>query len=52
MYTELIELIEQDLVTFTADYDYHGILTTLTEENGEEKEEIYKLTYDEEQALK
>ena len=52
MYTELIELIEQDLISFTADYDYHGILTTLREEDGEEKEEVYKLTRDEEQALK
>ena len=48
MYTELIELVEQDLISFTADYDYHGILTTLIEEDGEEKEEIYNLTNDEE----
>ena len=52
MYTELIELIEQELITFTADYDYHGILTFLKVEDGEEKEEIYKLSYEEEQALK
>ena len=52
MYTELIELIEQDLISFTADYDYHGILTTLVEEDGEENEQVYRLTLDEEQALK
>ena len=52
MYTELIELIEQDLISFTAEYDYHGILTFLKEEDGEEKEEVYKLTHEEEQALK
>ena len=52
MYTELIELIEQDLISFTADYDYHGNLTFLTEEDGEEKEEVYKLSLEEEQALK
>jgi len=38
MYTNLIELVEQGLISFTADYDYHGILTTLIEEDGEEKE--------------
>lgn len=48
MYTELIELIEQDLISFTADYDYHGNLTFLTEEDGEEKEEVYKLSLEEE----
>lgn len=54
MYTELIELIEQDLISFTADYDYHGNLTFLVpDDDGEtEREEIYKLTRDEEQALK
>lgn len=48
MYTELIELIEQDLISFTADYDYHGNLTFLTEEDGVEKEEVYKLSLEEE----
>ena len=48
MYTELIELIEQDLISFTADYDYHGSLTFITEEGGEEKEEVYKLSLEEE----
>lgn len=52
MYTELIELIEQDLISFTADYDYHGNLSFLVEEDGEEKEEVYKLSFEEEQALK
>lgn len=52
MYTELIELIEQDLISFTADYDYHGNLSFLVQDGDEEKEEIYKLTADEEQALK
>lgn len=52
MYTELIELVEQDLISFTADYDYHGNLSILREEDGEEKEEIYKLSLEEEQALK
>ena len=52
MYTELIELIEQDLISFTADYDYHGNLSFLVEEDGEEKEEVYKLSLEEEQALK
>lgn len=31
MYTELTELIEQDLISFTAEYDYHGNLTFLRE---------------------
>jgi len=52
MYTELIELIEQDLISFTADYDYHGNLSFLVQDGDEENEEIYKLTADEEQALK
>lgn len=49
MYTELIELVEQGLITFPMEYDYNGYLTLL-EDNGEEK--IYKLTPDEEVALK
>ena len=48
MYTELIELIEQDLISFTAEYDYHGNLTFIKEEDGQEIEEIYKLTLEEE----
>ena len=45
----LIDLIEQGLITFSADYDYHGYLTTL-DENGEPKK--YNLTLDEEEGLK
>lgn len=45
----LIDLIEQGLITFSADYDYHGFLTTL-DENGEPKH--YKLSFDEEESLK
>lgn len=52
MYTALIEMVEQDLISFTAEYDYHGYLTQLSEENGEVKENIYNLSLDEEQALK
>lgn len=52
MYTELTELIEQDLISFTAEYDYHGNLTFLHEQDGEEIEDVYRLTLDEEQALK
>lgn len=52
IYTELIEMIEQDLIKFPAEYDYHGYLTLLSEDNGEVIEETYKLSIDEEQALK
>lgn len=45
----LIDLIEQGLITFSADYDYHGYLTTL-DENGEPQK--YNLTLDEEEGLK
>ena len=49
MYTELIELVEQGLITFPMEYDYNGYLTLL-EDDGSEK--IYRLTPDEEVALK
>ena len=49
MYTELIELVEQGLITFPMEYDYNGYLTLL-EDDGEER--IYKLTPDEEVSLK
>ena len=45
----LIDMIEQGLITFSADYDYHGYLTTL-DKNGEPIQ--YKLTLDEEESLK
>ena len=45
----LIDLIEQGLITFSADYDYHGYLTTL-DDNGEPKK--YNLTFEEEEGLK
>lgn len=50
----LIEMIEQGLITFTADYDYHGYLTMIDENSTEDdvKEKIYKLTLDEEESLK
>lgn len=48
MYTELIELIEQDLVSFTAEYDYHGNLTFIREEDGQEVDDVYRLTFEEE----
>ena len=34
MYSQLCEMIDQDLISFTAEYDYHGNLTMLEEENG------------------
>ena len=49
MYTELIELIEQGLITFPMEYDYNGYLT-MVDEKGEE--EVRKLTLEEETALK
>ena len=52
MYSQLCEMIDQDLISFTAEYDYHGSLTTLTEENGEVVENNYKLTFEEELGLK
>ena len=35
MYSQLCEMIDQDLISFTAEYDYHGTLTMFEEENGE-----------------
>ena len=52
MYSQLCEMIDQDLIGFTADYDYHGTLTLLSEENGEVIENEYKLSFEEEVALK
>ena len=52
MYSQLCEMIDQDLISFTAEYDYHGTLTTLTEENGEVIENNYKLSFEEELGLK
>ena len=37
-------MIDQDLISFTAEYDYHGNLTMLEEENGEVVEKNYKLS--------
>ena len=52
MYTQMCEMIDQDLISFTADYDYHGNLTILSEEKGQVVETNYKLTLEEEIALK
>jgi hypothetical protein len=52
IYTELIEMIEQDLISFPAEYDYHGYLNLLSEKDGEVVENTYRLSLDEEQALK
>lgn len=45
----LIDMVEQGLITFTADYDYHGHLTML-DHNGDPV--TYKLSLDEEESLK
>lgn len=50
IYTALVEMIDQDLISFTADYDYHGYLTILSEEDTEG--ENYLLSPEEETALK
>lgn len=52
MYSQLCEMIDQDLISFTAEYDYHGSLTMLEEENGEVVEKNYKLSFEEELGLK
>ena len=52
MYSQLCEMIDQDLISFTAEYDYHGTLTMLEEENGEVIEKNYKLSLEEEIGLK
>lgn len=52
MYSQLCEMIDQDLISFTAEYDYHGSLTMLEENNGEVVENNYKLTFEEELGLK
>ena len=52
MYSQLCEMIDQDLISFTAEYDYHGNLTMLSEENGEVVETNYKLSLEEEIGLK
>lgn len=52
MYSQLCEMIDQDLISFTAEYDYHGNLTMLSEENGEVVETNYNLSLEEEIGLK
>ena len=52
MYSQLCEMIDQGLISFTAEYDYHGSLTMLEENNGEVVENNYKLTFEEELGLK
>lgn len=52
IFTELIEMIEQDLISFPAEYDYHGVLNIIDEKNGEYIEHTYKLSPEEEVALK
>ena len=52
MYSQLCEMIDQDLISFTAEYDYHGYLTMLSEENGEVIEKNYTLSLEEEIGLK
>lgn len=52
MYSQLCEMIDQDLISFTAEYDYHGSLTILSEEDGNVKEENYILSPEEEISLK
>ena len=52
MYSQLCEMIDQDLISFTAEYDYHGSLNMLEENNGEVVENNYKLTFEEELGLK
>ena len=52
MYNQLCEMIEQDLISFTAEYDYHGVLTILSEKDGEVCENIYNLSLEEEVSLK
>lgn len=48
-FLSLIDMVEQGLITFTADYDYHGHLTML-DQNGDPV--TYKLSLDEEESLK
>lgn len=52
MYEQLCEMIDQDLISFTADYDYHGNLTMISEDNGEVTEVNYNLSMEEEVGLK
>ena len=52
MYSQLCEMFDQDLISFTAEYDYHGNLTILSEEKGEVVEQNYRLTTEEEIGLK
>jgi hypothetical protein len=52
MYSQLCEMIDQDLISFTAEYDYHGNLTMLSERDGEVIEENYVLSFEEEVGLK
>lgn len=48
----LIDMIEQGLITFTADYDYHGFLTMIDNHGADTQEKMYKLTLEEEESLK
>lgn len=52
MYSQLCEMIDQDLISFTAEYDYHGNLTLLSEEDGQVVEKNYNLSFEEELGLK
>ena len=52
MYTQTCEMIDQDLISFTADYDYHGTLTILSDDNKDVSEETYILSHEEEVSLK
>ena len=52
MYSQLCEMIDQDLISFTAEYDYHGYLTMLSEKDGEVVENNYILSVEEEIGLK
>lgn len=51
MFDALIEMMNLDLITFTDTYDNKGYLTLLKEEDGELKEEIHRLSFEEELAL-
>lgn len=45
-------MIDQDLISFTAEYDYHGTLTILSENDKDVNEETYILSHEEEVSLK
>ena len=52
IFDALIEMMDLGLITFTADYDLKGYLYFTEERKGEMEERIYKLSQDEELALK